>query len=617
MSDNHTPYYDFVIIGSGFGGSVSAMRLSEKGYRVLVLERGKRYLTEDFPKTNWNVFKYLWAPALRCFGFMGINLLGEILILNGSGVGGGSLVYASTHIKPGKEFFEAEEWRGLADWEAELAPHYRTADRMLGTARNPRLWPADFLLRDIAEQLGREDTFSPTPVGIYFGEPGKQVPDPYFGGDGPERAGCIHCGGCMVGCRHNAKNTLDKNYLYFAEKWGAQVLPEANVLDIRPLPQVTVTSESDGHLTGNRSGNGHGPIGDDGARYEVTFEKTTGLLRKPQRSVRARNVIVSAGVLGTVPLLLRCRERSLPALSPQLGRRVRSNSEALMGSVARTDSIDYSQGVAITSNFWPDENTSIEPVRFPRGSSLLRMLGVPLVSMEGGPLRRLGRFIAYGIRQPYDFAKAMFLPDWARDSTILLVMQTVENRMELRLGRSIYTLFRRGTVGERDRSLPIPACIEAGSGVVERFAERSDGIPMSTFVDVLLDKPATAHILGGCGIGADAESGVIDVNHEVFNYPGLYVADASAIPANLGVNPSLTITAMSERAMSRIPPAPQPWRERLPELASNGHLSWQKEKPAEGAARPAAQRALPIAAAALTAGAAIGVIAWRLSRNGR
>lgn len=543
--------YDFVIVGSGFGGSVSAMRLSEKGYRVLVLERGKRFTPSDFPKTNWNIFKYLWLPAARCFGIMGINFLDDMMILNGSGVGGGSLVYASTHIEPTERFYEAVEWRHLADWRAELAPHFKTANRMLGVTENPRFWPADYVLRDIAEELGQEHTFKPTPVAIFFGEPGKTVPDPFFGGEGPARAGCVHCGGCMVGCRHNAKNTLDKNYLYFAEKFGAEVRPEANVLDIRPL---------------------YGPQPDQ-ARYEILYERTTDWVFKRQRRVRAQNVVISAGVLGTVNLLLRCRDEtgSLPLLSPRLGQMVRSNSEALLGVTARDGAVDYSQGVAITSHFWIDEETSVEPVRYPRGSSLLRNLAVPLVDLEGGPWQRLGRFLLEGVKRPYDFLKSRVLPDWARDSTILLVMQTVENRMELKRGRSLFTLFRRGLVSRRDETLPIPAVIEAARGVVERFSARVNGIPQSTVNEVLLNTPSTAHILGGCGIGADESSGVIDVNHQVFNYPGLYVADGSVIPANLGVNPSLTITAMAERAMSRIP-AKKEAAESEPLLEPAGHV---------------------------------------------
>lgn len=531
--DTAEDIFDFVIIGSGFGGSVSAMRLAEKGYKVLVLERGKRFHAEDFPKTNWNIFKFLWLPALRCFGIMGVNFLDDIMILNGSGVGGGSLVYAATLIRPGQSVYQAEEWRGLADWETELKPYYDTAERMLGVTRNPRLWPADEILRDIASELGKADTFKPTPVGIYFGEEGQTKPDPFFDGAGPARTGCIHCGGCMVGCQHNAKNTLDKNYLYLAEKNGAEVRPEATVLDIRPL---------------------YGPQTDE-ARYELVYERTTDWFFKRQTAVRARNVVVSAGVLGTNNLLLQCRDetQSLPKLSPRLGMMVRSNSEALMGATAREDKVDYSQGVAITSHFWVDDVTSVEPVRYPRGSSLMRNLAVPLVDLRGSAWQRFGRFINYGLRNPYDFLKSRFLPDWARDSTILLIMQTVENRMRLKRGRSLYTLFRQGLVSERDRSLPIPAVVEAGRKVVERFAARVNGIPMASINEVLLDKPSTAHILGGCGIGRDETSGVIDTNHQAFNYPGLYVVDGSVIPANLGVNPSLTITALAERAMSKIP----------------------------------------------------------------
>ncbi|MBK9053612.1 MAG: GMC family oxidoreductase [Chloroflexi bacterium] len=547
--------FDHIIIGSGFGGSVSAMRLTEKGYRVLVLERGKRYTPQDFPKTNWNIPKFLWMPALRCFGFMGLNFLNDILILNGSGVGGGSLVYASTHIKPGKTFFEAEEWRGLADWEVELEPHYDTANRMLGVTANPKLWAADYILRDIATELGQEHTFKPTPVAIFFGEPGKTVPDPYFNGEGPDRTGCTHCGGCMVGCRNGAKNTLDKNYLFFAEKWGAEVRPEATVVDIRPLPEGQA----------------------DGARYEVVYERTTAWLFKPQTVVRTRHVVIAAGVLGTLNLLLRLRNEthSLPKMSARLGQMVRSNSEALLGVTAREESDDFSKGVAITSHFWIDEVTSVEPVRYPRGSSLMRNLAVPLTDLQGGPVRRMLGFIAYGLRNPYDLLKARILPDWARDGTILLIMQTVENRMRLSRGRNLFTLFRKGLVSERDKSLPIPAVIDAGRQVLNMFAERVNGIPQSTINEALLNTPSTAHILGGCGIGRDETVGVVDLNHEVFNYPGMYVVDGSVIPANLGVNPSLTITAMAERAMSKIPAAAQPWQARYPQLTNgngaNGH----------------------------------------------
>jgi cholesterol oxidase len=579
-------YFDFVIVGSGFGGSVAAMRLSEKGYRVLVLERGKRYRAQDFPQTNWNIFKFLWLPAARCFGIMGLNFLDDILILNGSGVGGGSLVYASTHLEPSDRFYEDVEWSALADWKAELAPHFATANRMLGVTHNPRLGPADEILYDIATELGREETFAPTPVAIFFGEPGQTVPDPFFGGEGPDRTGCQFCGGCMVGCRHGAKNTLDKNYLYFAEKDGAEIRPESQVVDIRPLPLGQA----------------------DGARYEVIYERTTDWLRKRRFAVRANSVVVAAGVLGTLDLLLRCRDEtgSLPQLSPQLGRLVRSNSEALMGVTARQETADFSEGIAITSHFWVDDVTSIEPVRYPRGSSLMRNLAVPLVDLEGSTWARLWRFVRYAFQHPYDLLKVRLLPDWARDSTIVLVMQTLENRMHLKRGRSFWTMGRRGLVSERDATLPIPAVVDAGRAVVERFAARVDGIPQSTINEVFLNTPSTAHILGGCAIGASSEDGVVDVNHEVFHYPGLYVADGSVIPANLGVNPSLTITAMAERAMSKIPPAGAPWQVRYPHLARNGYPAAE--------ARPARwPRALLAGGAALAATAA--ALLWRRHRR--
>ena len=535
-ADTGRDVFDYVIIGSGFGGSVSAWRLTEKGYSVLVIERGRRWNSEDFPKSNWNVFKYLWLPALRCFGPQGLNFFKDIWLLNGSGVGGGSLIYASTHRIPPRSFFHDADWAGLADWEAELMPHYHTANRMLGTAENPCFWPADHALREIAADLGQGDTFESTGVGIYFGELGVTIRDPYFDGEGPTRSGCIHCGGCMVGCRHNAKNTLDKNYLYLAEKHGARVLPEHNVRGIRPLYGLR----------------------DDGARYEVSYEKITDVVRKRRGRVRARNVIVAAGVLGTVELLLNCRDedRTLPLISPMLGQVVRSNSEALMGVTARKRDRDYSQGVAISSHFWADEETSVEPVRYPPGSSFMRNLTWPLAAYgdaKRGFAGRLWGSLRHLLRRPGDFLHTRILPGWAERDTVLLIMQNVENRMSLRRGRSLSNGFRMGLQTDRDPDQPIPTCVEAGSDVVNRFARKVDGVPWVGLND-LLDIPNTAHILGGCRIGRDAASGVVDVDQQVFNYPGLYVADGSVVPANLGVNPSLTIAAMTERAMGRIPP---------------------------------------------------------------
>ena len=545
--DLSAPVYDYVIIGSGFGGSVSAWRLTEKGYSVLVIERGKRWSAESFPKTNWNVFDYLWMPALRCFGPQGLNFFKDIWLLNGSGVGGGSLIYASTHRIPPRRFFRAGEWAGLADWEAELMPHYHTANRMLGTADNPCLWPADHTLKAIADDLGQGHTFETTGVGIYFGERGVTVSDPYFDGDGPTRTGCLHCGGCMVGCRNNAKNTLDKNYLYLAEKYGAQVLPERNVRVIRPL-------------YGEQA---------DGARYDVSYEKITDWTHKERGRARARNVIVSAGVVGTVELLLKCRDEdhTLPRLSPMLGEHVRSNSEALMGVTARDRTQDFAEGVAISSHFWADEVTSVEPCRYPPGSGFMRTLIWPLEGYgnEGTTFAgRLWASLRHLFRKPGDFLHTRLLPQWAERDTVLLIMQTVENKMAFRRGRTLTVGGRKGVYTERDPQDPIPACVDAGSDVVKRFAEKVDGVPWVGLND-LLGIPNTAHILGGCAIGADEHSGVVDVRHQVFNYPGLYVADGSVVPTNLGVNPSLTIAAMTERAMSYIPPkAAAPAPEALP-----------------------------------------------------
>jgi cholesterol oxidase len=588
--------YDFVIIGSGFGGSVSAMRLTEKGYKVLVLERGKRYNSEDFPRTNYNLFKFLWLPALRCFGIFGINAFKDVFILNGSGVGGGSLVYASTHIQPEKSFYDAEEWADLnEDWEAELAPHYETANRILGTAPNPKLWPADHVLLEMATELGQEHTFKNTSVGIYFGEPGETVPDPFFGGEGPDRAGCIHCGGCMVGCRHNAKNTLDKNYLYLAERNGAEVRPESNVVDIRPAKRYHV----------------------DGARYEIEYEHTTDWLFKRKYTIRARNVVVSAGALGTMNLLLKCRDdnKSLRNLSAEIGNRVRTNSEALMGSTARNGDVDYSQGVAITSHFWVDDETSIEPVRYPRGSSFNRNLSVPVVDETGSMLQQVGRMVRYAFKNPYDFLKVRILPDWARDSTILLIMQTVDNRLKMRRGRSIFTGFRRGLVSEEDNLKPVHGVLDVGRKLADTFSQKINGIPGSTVNEALFGVSMTAHVLGGCCMGSDETNGVVDINHEVFNYPGLYVCDASVIPANLGVNPSLTITAMTERAMSRIPSKADALNSSFVgnvKFAANGSVNGAKNGTS---AETPANRARQFAAAAVLVAPAIYVASQTLRRK--
>jgi cholesterol oxidase len=528
------PTYDFVVIGSGFGGSVSAMRLTEKGYRVLVLERGKRYRDQDFPQTNWNVSKYLWAPLFRCFGILQISPFRDVLVLHGSGVGGGSLGYANVLMQPDERLFANPAWKDLADWKSILQPHYDTARRMLGAAPNPRLWPSDHILREISAGLGQEMTFSPTEVGVFFGEPGVEVPDPYFGGQGPPRRGCQHCGACMIGCPHNAKNSLVKNYLYFAEKQGADILAECEVRDVRPLlePQV------------------------DGARYEVAFRSATAWFYKPQKRVRARNVVISAGALGTQRLLFRCRDvtGSLPRLSPRLGDLVRTNSETLLGASSRNLQIDYSKGLAITSIFNADGVTAIEPVRYPAGSSLMRYLAGPLIETGGTLLERFLKTAAQIFLHPVDFLITHVLPGWAQRTTILLVMQTEDNHLHMRLGRSLFTLFRKGLVSRPDEDHHVPSKIDIGHQVTRRFADRIQGIPAGSINEGLLNIPLTAHILGGCPMGRDDQQGVVDLHCQVHNYPGLYVVDGSIVPANPGVNPSLTITALAEYAMSQIPP---------------------------------------------------------------
>ena len=527
--------YDAVVVGSGFGGSVSAMRLAQKGYSVLVLERGKRFADADFARTNWNLRRYLWAPALRCFGILQISTFRNVVALHGSGVGGGSLGYGMVLMEPDERMFSAPAWHRFADWKAVLRPHYDEARRMLGVAPNPRLEPADEVLREIARGLGREATFRPTPVGAFFvpGREGEEFPDPYFGGEGPARHACRHCGACMVGCRYDAKNTLPKNYLYFAERWGARIEAEREVRDIRPLP----------------------PDQPDGARYEIEHRSSTALLRRAPHTVRARRVVLAAGTLGTLRLLFRCRDvtRSLPGISPRLGDMVRTNSESLLGVGARGRETDYSRGVAITSIFQADAVTAIEPVRYPAGSSAMRYLSGPIVT-SGGLMKRLAVSVWAIVRRPADFLRSHFLAGWAERTTILLVMQTEDNRIRLRLGRSPLTLFRRDLVSLPDEEATIPSKIPLGHEVAHEFARRVNGIALGSINEGLFDVPMTAHILGGCPIGHDAGEGVVTKEFELHGHPGIHVADGSIMPANPGVNPSLTITALAEYAMSQIPP---------------------------------------------------------------
>ncbi len=523
---------DVVVIGSGFGGSVSALRLVEKGYSVRVLERGRRYAARDFPRTNWNVRRSLWLPLAKCFGILRLSFLSDVFVLSGAGVGGGSLVYANTLYVPPDAFFRAPAWASLADWKAVLLPFYRRAQFMLGVTQNTFEGEPDVVLADVARKLGKGDTFVRTPVGVYFGKPGERVADPYFGGAGPERAGCVLCGGCMVGCRHDAKNTLDKNYLYFAEKLGAEVEPMRTVVDVRALPAA------------------------DGGGYEVTHVRSGAWFAKDRRTLRAARVVLSAGVLGTVQLLLECQARgSLPALSSTLGQRVRTNSEAILGVKSRRTDVRYDQGIAITSSIHPDADTHVEVVRYSDGSDALAPLGT-LLTDGGGTTPRWLRFLGNVARHPIDFLGTLWPFGTARRGVYLLVMQTLDNSIALRLRRRWSRLWRRAVDTELGAGTPNPTYIPLGNEVARAFASQVDGVARSSIFEVLFDVPTTAHILGGASIGASAADGVVDAHGEAFGHPGLFVCDGSMIPANLGVNPSLTITALAEHAMSHVAPRP-------------------------------------------------------------
>jgi cholesterol oxidase len=516
--------YDWLVVGSGFGGSVSALRLAEKGYRVLVLEKGKRWNKTDFAETNWNVKKWLWQPELGLRGIFQMSFLRHITILHGVGVGGGSLVYANTLPTPKDPFFAASSWAGLADWKKELAPHYATARRMLGATTNPTTTPGDKVLKEIAHDLGRDQDFYPTEVAVYFGQPGREVPDPFFGGEGPARTGCTACGACMTGCRVGAKNTLDQNYLYLAEKRGVEIRPETEVTAVR-------VHADGGYVLETRDAHGG-----------------TGV-------VRAGQVVFAGGVMGTIPLLLAMKDdaRGLPELSPHVGDFVRTNNEALIGVIAPDSGQDFSTGVAITSILNTDEHSHIEPVRYGAGSGFFRTLTLPHAA-GGSALRRVAGIVGSFAREPKRWLRALTASDFARQSQILLYMRTLEGTLKLRLGRSALTGFKKGLQSQLDPGTPAPTAFMAeATDLARRFAEKVGGVTSTLFTETLLGIPTTAHILGGACMGASAAEGVIDHRHRVFNYPGLYVIDGSAVSANPGVNPSLTITALAERAMSFVP----------------------------------------------------------------
>ena len=517
--------YDYLVVGSGFGGSVSAHRLIEKGYSVGVIEMGRRYRSEDFPKTNWSLRNFLWLPQAMCHGIFRMTLLKDIFVLSGAGVGGGSLVYANTLLVPPNKVWDDPRWKDVDSWRDVMPKHYAMAQRMLGAAPYPRMTKADEIVLEYARSIGTEESFVPATLGVFYGEEGVTVPDPYFDGKGPDRTGCIHCGGCMIGCRYGAKNTLDRNYLYLAEQGGAEVLPELRVTAVVPLQ--------------------------DGG-YRVETERSTSWLFKKKRSFTAKKVILSAGVLGTVPLLMKCRDAGhLPNVSAELGNFVRTNSEAIVGVSSRDPSFDITDGAAITSKIDLDEHTHLEPVRYSRGSDALSSLSTLLVDGGSGMPRPL-RWVGACIRHPIDFVQTLWPFGWAKRSLILLVMQTVESHMRVRLKRRWWMPWSKALTTDATGS-EVPRYIPAANEAARGIAKQMNGMPVSSITEVLLDVPTTAHILGGCAMGGDGESGVIDGQNQVFGHPGLYVIDGSMIGANLGVNPSLTITALAERAMSQVP----------------------------------------------------------------
>ncbi|MEV0432303.1 GMC family oxidoreductase [Nocardia sp. NPDC050413] len=518
--------YDVIVVGSGFGGSVTALRLTEKGYRVGVLESGRRWNAEDYPKTNWNVPKAIWAPRLGLTGPQRISALGKCLVFSGSGVGGGSLIYGNTLYEPLPEFYRDRAWAHITDWKSELAPYYDQAKRMLGVVENPKLGPKDDVLLQVATDLGVADTFHRTHVGVFFNEgaEGVEVEDPYFGGAGPRRAGCIHCSECFTGCKHNAKNTTTLNYLHLAESQGAQVHPLTTVTSVAP---------------------------DGVGGYRVETVRSNGLLRKDRRTFTAEQVVFAAAALGTQKLLHTLRRNgTLPELSSRVGELTRSNSEAIIGVTSKTRR-DFAQGVAITSSIHPEPQTHVEVCTYGKGQNALFVQTVPMV--DGGAFRFL-RLLLTMLLHPVQFLRSQNARGASERSVILLVMQSLDNSLTSYLkGRRLVT--KQGA-GE-----PNPEWIPLAHDIARRYAGKSDAITGNIATDIF-NIPATAHYIGGCTIGDSRDTGVIDPYQRVYGYPGLHIADGSAITANLGVNPSLTITAQAERAMAFWPnkgePDPRP-----------------------------------------------------------
>ncbi len=530
--------FDFIVIGSGFGGSVSALRLVEKGYKVAVIEMGRRWAPHSFPNTSWSIHRWFWRPQLGLRGFFNMRFFRHVTIYHGCAVGGGSITYASTLLPPPQKVWDAGSWSGLADWKAEMPGHYHTASRMLGVKQNTILGPSDHLLRKAAEAAGCGHTFYRTSVGIFQpaeGESGnKTVPDPFFGGEGPPRTTCTSCGGCMMGCRYGAKNTLDLTYLYLAERRGAQVFPETKVVNVKPLEGLS----------------------DGSAGYEISTAKSTAWLRRRPQRFTCRGVVFSASALGTMELLFRLKEKgALPAISNRLGKHVRTNSESLIGARMPGCADDLSQGIAIGSGVYIDENTHIEAVRYPSGSDAMGLLTTVLSDGRPGA-QRIGRWLRNILGSllvhPVKTLRVLWPRGWAREFVILLCMQALEGHIEMRWERPWFWPFSRMLVSRGDK---VPTYIPKANDFARKFAEIAGGTAMSTLPEILFDVPGTAHCIGGCVIGNSPDCGVVDDHHRVFGYRNMYICDGSVVSANLGVNPSLTITALAERAMSFIPSA--------------------------------------------------------------
>ncbi len=522
MKKNINKDYDVIVVGSGFGGSVSALRLAQKGYRVAVLERGKRYRAKDFPKTSWNIRKHLWFPQLFLYGIQCITLFRDLFVVHGSGVGGGSLVYANTHLIPPDKAFADEGWIG-GNWKEKLFPHYETARKMLGTTKAPIISKTDYMLKECATEMGKEDSFYNVDVGIHFSDQSGWVDDPYFNGDGPDRKGCIYCGECMVGCKHDAKNTLDKNYLYLAESLGVKIIPEMDVYDIKKT--------------------------DTG--YSVSAKRSTGL-RHPKTEFKSSKVIVSGGVMGSVKLLMECKRKgSLPNLSSQLGNFVRSNSEAILGVKTPKPDPELASGIAISAGFHPDEDTHIETFRYGRGQNMMGLLTTDMPS-PGSPAGLIYWLINF-MRHPVRNILYLFPRRWSERGIFLLVMQPINNYLRIVHERKWWKLGGFSINTKNESAVPVPGRIEIGEKIAESIAKKVGGHCSTTYPSAILNIPTTAHILGGARISSDPKDGVINEDLEVFGYRGLYVIDGSSIPSNLGVNPSLTITALAEYAMDKFP----------------------------------------------------------------